>query len=206
MARSVGSFGTIQMLKDRHVDTMLARLDARCSSESNFSKKNILITSTDLAQCSLKIPSYEEKYPQEASKALLRAAETVQHHDATTTIYSVSYAPPKHYGAYSITVNSKSGEVKAQWGDSVEGRSYPRKFHQGLKKWASYHLSTRSVKISNALPHATQDDIYSCAIISINTLKHNIFGDVLWTSSTRETLRVTEFLDIIEYHVENLVG
>ncbi|KAH9018586.1 hypothetical protein EDB85DRAFT_1897086 [Lactarius pseudohatsudake] len=42
-------------------------------------------------------------------------------------------------------------------------------------------------------------DAYSCGIIAINTIKHHVFGDELWVKSSREHLRVAEFLGILEF-------
>ncbi|TFY58102.1 hypothetical protein EVG20_g8283 [Dentipellis fragilis] len=42
-------------------------------------------------------------------------------------------------------------------------------------------------------------DSYSCGIIAINTLKHHLFGDPLWSESERECIRICEFLDIMEF-------
>ncbi|KAF8265266.1 hypothetical protein EI94DRAFT_1804637 [Lactarius quietus] len=43
-----------------------------------------------------------------------------------------------------------------------------------------------------------ETDGYSCGIITVNTLKHNVFGDKLWDESCQESLWIAEFLNILE--------
>jgi hypothetical protein len=84
------------------------------------------------------------------------------------------------------------------WGDSA-GRAVPSGFEDRLRAWLSLFVPQIQFLPMQELPCARQTDGYSCGVIAVNTLKHHIFGDDLWTSSQREILRIQEFLDILDF-------
>jgi hypothetical protein len=68
-------------------------------------------------------------------------------------------------------------------GDSLadigEGIGAPPKFVDNLQIWLKSAFGKRFHNRGNVLPHAVQDDHYSCGIIALNTLAHAIFDKPL---------------------------
>jgi hypothetical protein len=88
---------------------------------------------------------------------------------------------------------------KLVWVLLMMGRAMPAGFEDRLRAWLALFIpQTEFLPLQNLLC-AHQTDTYSCGIIAVNTLKHHLYGNELWASSRRETLRIQEFLDIMEF-------
>ncbi|KDQ58053.1 hypothetical protein JAAARDRAFT_206784 [Jaapia argillacea MUCL 33604] len=46
---------------------------------------------------------------------------------------------------------------------------------------------------------AVMEDSVSCGIIAMNTVRHHAFDEILWSESTRDLLRIKEFISITDY-------
>ncbi|KAF8959326.1 hypothetical protein BDZ97DRAFT_1923016 [Flammula alnicola] len=189
-----------EMLSDSHVDLMLARLAVRVS-KSHPDKDSIIIAQTEFGQALSGIPKYKSAYPQGAPDCLIKKASQLRGSTTPIWIWSIGHSPPLHYGAY--FVEKSAGALNVNWGDPIK-RPQPAKITNGLKKWVSCHFPGSRVSFSEDLKCASQNDNYSCSIIGINTLKNGLFGDPLWSPKQRDVLRITEFLDIMEYHAGKL--
>ncbi|KZP24064.1 hypothetical protein FIBSPDRAFT_1042366 [Athelia psychrophila] len=93
-------------------------------------------------------------------------------------------------------VDAGRGEIK--YGDTLSW-SLPAGDTQRLQLWLRQHGIGPYTK-SDDLPHGMQLDDFSCAIGMINTARHDIFGDDLFTNTTKFFLRLREFLLIVESH------
>lgn len=93
-------------------------------------------------------------------------------------------------------VDAGRGEIK--YGDTLSW-SLPAGDTQRLQLWLRQHGIVPYTK-SDDLPHGMQLDDFSCAIGMINTARHDIFGDDLFTNTTKFFLRLREFLLIVESH------
>ncbi|KAI0691066.1 hypothetical protein BC835DRAFT_1279846 [Cytidiella melzeri] len=61
-----------------------------------------------------------------------------------------------------------------------------------------------SYNAEGSIPISTQpnNDGISCGIIVINAINHALFGDPLWTSEIRDQLRLHQYLDIVNDHLD----
>jgi len=68
-----------------------------------------------------------------------------------------------------------------------------------LKKWlkASYKKGKEFEELGNVVPHGVQIDGVSCIPVSINTISHGIFGDLLWTPKARDADRIEWFMKLV---------
>ncbi|KAF8135365.1 hypothetical protein K438DRAFT_1786883 [Mycena galopus ATCC 62051] len=108
-------------------------------------------------------------------------------------LYTVLYRPLKHWTTCSINFRTK----QIRYGDGLKW-SRPQDFFEGLQAWISeYHGGEFSV--TDDLPCADQTDGFNCPIIVVNTVAHNVFGDVLWTEETAKVMRMKAFCDIIQH-------
>lgn len=73
----------------------------------------------------------------------------------------------------------------------------------GLQTWIATHFTSFTSSFSEDLKCAQQSDNFSCSIIAVNTIKHNVFGDALWCSRNGNDHHVEEFLAIMEYYAIN---
>ncbi|KDQ60091.1 hypothetical protein JAAARDRAFT_45943 [Jaapia argillacea MUCL 33604] len=119
---------------------------------------------------------------------------------ACTRLLFPFYSPPHHWAVISIDIPLRT----IRCGDSI-GRSCPKVLVTALIAWLRHHFGGRPFTFSNNLPCADQgDDSVSCGIIAINTLKHHAFGEVLWSKTNRELLRIEEFNNILGDFVDSL--
>ena len=132
---------------------------------------------------------YDLHAPQDLQCA---GAHLVQYQpDADGEVVFIAPSPPGHWAAISIT-----SKGRLEWADSL-GRCPPTMLVTGVRKWLSYHLLSSSFTLGNNFPCSLQTDNYSCGIIALNTIRHRVFGDVLWCEKNRSQLRIKEFLEIM---------
>jgi len=61
-----------------------------------------------------------------------------------------------------------------------KGAGAPTKFVSNLQLWLKSAFRKKFKSRGNTLPHAVQEDSFSCGIITLNTLEHAIFSRSLW--------------------------
>ncbi|KDQ60705.1 hypothetical protein JAAARDRAFT_45525 [Jaapia argillacea MUCL 33604] len=193
-----------EFVTDTAIEAMIAVVQARLNRVPELSS-SIIITSLQVPNLLATLPSLTHTVTRAnpaydpRRKGLLpelgRQLAKQQH----TKLYFVAYNPKFHWAALCVDVHRR----EIMWGDSL-GWLYPELLFVGLDTWLRQHIGGRSFSVFTDLTCAEQNDHYSCGIIAINTLKHNIFGDPLWTPETRDLLRVQEFLDILQHHIVNV--
>ncbi|EJD35279.1 hypothetical protein AURDEDRAFT_175656 [Auricularia subglabra TFB-10046 SS5] len=52
-----------------------------------------------------------------------------------------------------------------------------------------------------AMPHAVQDDAYSCAIVHVNAIAHRVLQTPLWQPARKDTIKVEWFERILRAHI-----
>ena len=187
-----------EWLSDAHIDTMLRAVIYQRSDALSQITPHTEIVLTDFIAHVLGSPHLETSpipynYTKSAPKSVQRLGSVVSKSPSDIRIATISFSPPGHWACLIIDFQART----IGWGDSA-GRAAPDGLEKRLKAWL--HFFSPQIKFSalQALPCARQTDRYSCGVIAVNTLKHNIFGDTLWSQSHRESLRVAEFLNILE--------
>jgi hypothetical protein len=140
-------------------------------------------------------PTLSEYYDSSPPKSIVDLGTLIS--DAKMTgirIATVSYSPEYHWA--SLLIDICAGTIA--WGDSL-GRPILDGFEKRLRAWLAIFVPQKQFLPLQSLPCARQGDGYSCGMIAINTLKHHIFGDKLWSTSQREVLRIQEFIDILNF-------
>jgi hypothetical protein len=130
---------------------------------------------------------YKVRAPQE----LQRAGEHLVQHQPDGEVLFVTYSPPGHWVAISVT---SCGTL--EWADPL-GRRPPMKLVTGVRKWLDHHISASSFSLGNSFKCSHQTDSFLCGIIALNSIKHRIFGDTLWREEDRTRLCIQEFLNIM---------
>ena len=74
-----------------------------------------------------------------------------------------------------------------------KGSGAPAKLVKLLQVWLKKAFGKKFKNQGNILPHAVQDDGYSCAIITANTIAHAMLGWPLWCPTTAVAERLTWF-------------
>jgi hypothetical protein len=133
-------------------------------------------------------------YPESTPKSIIKLGTAIANAPAGIRIASVVFSPPDHWAC--LLIDARAGTIG--WGDSL-GRPVPAAFEDRLRGWLAHIIPQTSFSPLHNLPCAHQTDSYSCGIIAVNTLKHHLFGDDIWTLSHREIQRVQEFLDIMDF-------
>jgi hypothetical protein len=186
-------------LSDAHIDTMLVvtrHLHHDVISHADLCIEIIspAFTSHIFDSPLLSTCITPDAYSHVAPKYVIRLGNKLKDAASGILITAVMYSPENHWAC--LLIDSKARTIC--WGDSI-GCAMPAGGEGRLRMWLSLFLPhTQFLPLQN-LPCASQSDSYSCGIIAINTLKHHLFGEELWTSPRRETLRIEEFLDIMEF-------
>ena len=185
-------------LSDAHIDSMLsAAVYLRRDALSHMVPRTEIVM-TDFITHILASPLLENTpvphdYLERAPKSVQKLGSLILEHPSDIRVATVAFSPPSHWAC--LIIDCHAGTIC--WGDSA-GRAAPSDLDKRLKAWLGLFSPQIEFSALQELPCAHQTDGYSCGIIAVNTLKHNIFGDMLWTESCRESMRVAEFLDILE--------
>ena len=195
----MAAFLSKKWLSDSHIHTMLAVAQHLRHDILSCADPCIEIASPDFFSHVLSSPLLSttpipSSYSRNAPKSVIRLGDKIKCAASGILVAAVAYSPENHWAC--LLIDSRARTI--QWGDSM-GRAMPAGGEDRLRAWLSLFLPhTQFLPLQN-LSCAHQPDSYSCGIIAINTLKHHLFGDDLWTSSHRETLRIEEFLGIMEF-------
>lgn len=185
-------------LSDSHIDSMLsAAMYLRRDTLSHISPHTEIVM-TDFITHILASPLLEASpippdYANNAPKSVQRLGLVISKNPSNIRIATVSFSPPGHWACLVIDCRART----IGWGDSAK-RAAPAGLENRLKAWLGFFSPQIEFSTLQELHCAHQTDGYSCGVIAVNTLKHTIFGDKLWSASHRESLRIAEFLDILE--------
>lgn len=195
----MATFLSKKWLSDSHIHTMLAVTRHLRYNLLSCADPCIEIASPDFFSHVLTSPLLSKTpitsdYSVNAPKSVVKLGDKVKCAASGILIAAIAYAPENHWAC--LLIDSRARTI--HWGDSM-GRAMPSGSEDRLRAWLSLFLPQTQFLPYQNLSCARQSDSYSCGIIAVNTLKHHLFGDDLWASSSRETLRVEEFLDIMEF-------
>lgn len=185
-------------LSDAHIDTMLRAAMHQYRDTLSHITPQTEIVLTDFVAHILGSPLLDTSpipcdYTQNAPKSVQRLGSVISESPSDIQIATVFFSPPGHWAC--LIVDCKAQTIG--WGDSA-GRAAPAGLEKRLKAWLRLFSPQIEFSALQTLHCAHQADGYSCGIISVNTLKHHIFGEELWSESHRESLRIAEFLNILE--------
>ena len=195
----MAAFLSKEWLSDTHIHTMLSITRHLRHDIISSASPCIEIVSPDFTSHLFNSPllsttRISPEYTSNAPKSVIRIGDKIRCASSGIRIAAIVYSPENHWAC--LIIDSKARTI--QWGDSL-GRPMPVGGEDRLRAWLLFFLPhIRFLPLQN-LSCARQTDGYSCGIIAINTLKHNLFGDDPWTSSRREIHRIEEFLDIMEF-------
>jgi hypothetical protein len=194
----MAAFLSQEWLSDAHLDGMLsAAMYLRRDILSRMAPRTEIVLS-DFITHILASPLLETSpipcdYVMKAPKSVQKLGSAISETSSSLRVATVSFSPPGHWAC--LVIDCQAGTIG--WGDSA-GRAAPAGLEKRLKAWLGLFSPQIEFSTPQALPCAHQTDGYSCGIIAVNTLKHNLFGDKLWNESHRESLRIAEFLEILE--------
>ncbi|KAI0301414.1 hypothetical protein BC826DRAFT_1102007 [Russula brevipes] len=196
---SMAAFLSEEWLSDAHIDAMLTVATCVRHGTLSHAVPCTEILSPDFPSHIFSSPllattPLTSVYLTKAPKHITKLATSLSNAAAGFRIATVAFSPPGHWAC--LLVDSQAGTIC--WGDSL-GRAIPSGYEARLKAWLEFFVPQLRFLPLQRLPCAHQTDSYSCGIISVNTLKHHLFGDTLWTESRREILRIEEFLDIMDF-------
>jgi hypothetical protein len=194
------AFLSQKWLSDAHVDGMLsAAMHLRRDTLSCMVLRTEIVL-TDFITHILASPPLEASpipcdYITKAPKSVQKLGSLISESSSGLRVATVVYSDPSHWASLIIDCQART----IAWGDSLAaGRAAPAGLEKRLKAWLGLFAPQIEFSALQVLPCAHQTDGYSCGIIAVNTLKHNLFGDELWDESHREFLRIAEFLDILD--------
>jgi hypothetical protein len=185
-------------LLDSHIDSMLRAVMYLHRDALSHITPHTEIILTDFITHILTLPLLQAfpipcDYAKNVPKSVQRLRSLISESPSDIRIATVSFSPPGHWACLIIDYQAQT----ISWGDSA-GQAAPDGLEKCLKAFLGFFSPQIEFSALQALHCAHQTDSYSCGVIAVNTLKHNIFGDELWSESHRESLRIAEFLDILE--------
>ena len=193
------TFLSQEWLSDAHIDGMLSAAVHSHKDSLSCMVPRTEIVRTDFASHILISPLLEttpiaQDYADKAPKSVLRLGSIISSCPIGIRVAAVSFSPPGHWACFIVDCQART----ISWGDSA-GHKPPAGFEKRLNAWLGLFCPEIQFSALQRLPCARQTDAYSCGIIAVNTIKHHLFGDELWTVSNRECLRVSEFLNILKF-------
>jgi hypothetical protein len=97
-----------------------------------------------------------------------------------------------------IEVNTVNQSIS--YADSLDW-SWPNDDINTINRWLGYHGFNKFDR-ATTLQHGEQRDSFSCGITAINTIKHALFHDPLFTDDRAFSLHMGEFLYLAYDHLE----
>ena len=195
----MATFLSQEWLSDAHLDSMLS-----ATVHSHHDSLSRMVPHTEIVQSDftshilisplLETTPIMQDYMEKAPRSSLRLGSIVSSCPKGIRIAAVAFSPPGHWACF--LVDFQAGTIL--WGNSA-GHKPPTGFEKRLNIWLGLFCPEIKFSALQRLPCAHQTDAFSCGIIAINTIKHHLFGDELWTQSSRECLRVAEFLNILKF-------
>jgi hypothetical protein len=100
-----------------------------------------------------------------------------------------------HWAAIKVNTTNQS----ISYADSL-GWSWPNEDIDTIHRWLGYHGFAKFNRMTT-LQHGEQCDSFLCSIAAINTIKHALFQDLLFTNNRAFSLCMEEFLYIVYDHL-----
>ena len=194
----MATFLSQEWLSGSHIDSMLrAMMNLRCDTLSHIAPRTEIVL-TDFVTHILASPLLDASpipcsYAKTAPKSVQRLGALIFENPSDIRTATAAFSPPGHWASLIIDCQART----IGWGDSA-GRTAPAGLEKRLRSFLGLFSPQIEFLALQVLCCAHQTDAYSCGIISVNALKHNLFGENLWSESHWESLRVAEFLDILE--------
>ncbi|KAF8797488.1 hypothetical protein BYT27DRAFT_7237241 [Phlegmacium glaucopus] len=180
LSRFLGTF----WLSDDHIQMMIEELNCDLNTKPQLSKTITIASvyfsvSINNVQNNINLPS------QSRMKTMLGGYETRVKQGGLEKLYFPLNVNGNHWIA---------GLVDFKKRIVVFGGGAPAKFLKKLQIWFKFAFGKSFKNYGNYLPHAVQDDSYSCSIITSNTITHSVFKSVLWNQGLAVNERMRWFI------------
>ncbi|KAI0259569.1 hypothetical protein BC834DRAFT_846661 [Gloeopeniophorella convolvens] len=192
-----------EWLYDSHIDVMLSTMKLQRTQAGGLPLDNVRIETPFVPFLLSRLEVFQaddtsiETYRAKGPEALQELGDHLVKFSKDGEVIFVANSQHDHWSVVAIT-----SDCTIRWGDSL-GRAIPQDLLSGIRNWLHFHIPDKTpTLLRKPLPCAKQPDSYSCGIIAINTIKHHLFGEALWTKATREVLRIQEFLAIMDASAE----
>ncbi|KAI0683375.1 hypothetical protein BC835DRAFT_1311080 [Cytidiella melzeri] len=138
-----------------------------------------------------------EVYANTKRFAQLRHLGTRLYHGDVDTVYLPAHVNGNHWTLFHVTKSTR----EISYGDSF-GNPPPKRHTKAFQCWLEMHEPSL-YGLGGTIPISSQpyDEGISCGITVINAINHALFGNPLWTSKTLNRLRLHEYLDIVDDHL-----
>ncbi len=114
-------------------------------------------------------------------------------------VYLPAHVNGNHWTVFLIDIAAN----QLYYGDSFGGSPHSTDIAL-IQLWIRHHQPEGgSLQFVRSIPIGSQpaEDGISCGIIVVNAIAHALFGDHLWTSDTRDLLRIEQYLEIALDHL-----
>ncbi|KAJ3911654.1 hypothetical protein F5877DRAFT_55051 [Lentinula edodes] len=129
------------------------------------------------------------KHPEQHENALRRICWGLEN---KKRVLFVSHWQKKHHWI-ALKVVIDRGQV------IYENNPTPKDILSRVTKWFSQKFNRKfeAVNPGNVLSHGTQNDFHSCGFLAVNAIEHEVWGNELWTPSTKVGYRVQWFNNLV---------
>lgn len=191
------------MINDVVIDAMLSLLVLYLRRQPVAQDALYGIAHTSFGQAlSQLVASRRLDYPKRGHSLLLQAGSVLERHNCVR-LYGVTNTLTAHWAAF--CVSKSDSKVVIGWADPL-GWKMPAPFLKALNIWLDYHCAGLSVEVDDRmLACGIQKDMFSCGIIAVNSLKHHFLARSLWSPSRCSSIRLSEFVEIVQESEVSLV-
>ncbi|KAJ7292486.1 hypothetical protein C8J57DRAFT_1456964 [Mycena rebaudengoi] len=175
-------------LRTDHIDIMMEEIAAQVESDPKLSDK-VVVASLSF-EYDIKATGKGKSYPKKSSGLLRSYEEEIKEKNKEWLIFPANFGN-KHWVAGIIDFKKKI----FGFGDSLPNYfDPPKKLLNGIKLWLRHRFSKDFQYVPDALKHAEQNDGFSCAFLTKNTIEHKIFQTGLWIPRRAVFDRVSCFI------------
>ncbi|KAG2152842.1 hypothetical protein DEU56DRAFT_977227 [Suillus clintonianus] len=180
-------------ITDELIDSMMAHLAHRAHAQSHG--RRILIENSRLAEVIKGLTISGNMHP-----LLSKCQEKI-----ITLHYELLLFPVHVHGNHWVAVAVDFNKKNIAIGDSLRGQiPPPDEFARQVQQWLLRVFNAHFSINNEGLTCASQNDTYSCGVVSTNAIAHTVFGDELWQPKAKSVARATWFVILARDWLSNV--
>ncbi|KAG1837853.1 hypothetical protein DFJ58DRAFT_862112 [Suillus subalutaceus] len=180
----------------RVLDSMIAVVVQCMQASDDEDLQSISVESLDFADILRLSDKQWKSYKTDKAFIRLRTIGSALREGALHRILLPINIDNVHWAVIEVDATNQS----ISYADSL-GWSWPNEDIDAIHHWLGYHGFAKFNR-ATTLQHSEQHDSFSCGIAALNTIKHALFQDPLFTDNRAFSLHMGEFLYIIYDHLE----
>ncbi|KAF4621774.1 hypothetical protein D9613_012142 [Agrocybe pediades] len=184
-------------LNDEVIDTMIQQIHTEIDLMPEKDKPQPTIQITNLSFPAA-IRNWSPAIHQSSKSGILHKFEKAAKDKTLEQLYYPVHVNGTHWIAGMVDFNEATPCDSLY--DNGKGSGIPAKLIEFLQGWLKQAFGKRFKNQGNILPHAVQNDSFSCPIITVNTITHAVLNEPLWSAEDAKEARLKWFNRLASAH------